>query len=207
MRHRDFAFGEHTLSLWTACDLDPLLDSMMQKPDTDPDISDERMPYWAELWPSSLLMAEVMTRHFPSLPDGPFLEMGCGPALPSTLAAVLGRQGIATDYVQEARWLAELNLSTNRVSQQVRVQHLDWREPWEETFPWILAGDIAYETRNFEPILTCWDRMLAQGGQIWLAEPGRSIAKRFFADLEEAGWKREPIGNKERVTVYRITRG
>ena len=206
MRHRDFGFGDHTLTLWTACDLDPLLDRMMNKPDSDPDIKDERMPYWAELWPSSFLMAEVMIRHYPKLPEGRFLEIGCGPALPSTLAGVLGKQGVASDYLEEARWLAELNLGTNGVQEAVEVRHLDWREPWDETFSWILAGDIAYETRNFDPILECWEKMLAPGGQIWLAEPGRSVAKGFFDDVYEQGWHRDIIGKKERVTVHRITR-
>lgn len=206
MRHREYSFGEETLTLWTACDIDPLLDQLMAKPDSDPDIVDDRMPYWAELWPSSLLMADVITNHSPKLPKGDFLEMGCGPALPGCIAARLGKQGVVTDYLKEARWLAELNLMENGVQDQVQVRHLDWREPLPERYSWILAGDVAYEPRNFQPILSCWDAMLAEGGQVWCAEPGRSVAKAFFSLAEQDGWIREEIGQKERVTVYRMFR-
>ena len=206
MRHREFTFGDQTLTVWTACDIDPLLDRLTHQDPSSPELKDERMPYWAELWPSSLLMAEVMTNHFPKLPEGEFLEMGCGPALPSLLAARLGIQGLATDYLQEARWLAELNLNENQVSGQVQVAHLDWREPMDSRFSWILAGDIAYESRNFRPIADCWSAMLAPGGQIWLGEPGRSVARDFFHLLRQENWKVETIGRKERVRVHRITR-
>lgn len=206
MRHRDFTVGEVSLTLWTACDLDPLLDQLMNRAEDDPDLVDERMPYWAELWPSSLLMAEVMSRHHPRLPAGPFLEMGCGPALPSIMAAKLGRGGWATDYLQEARWLAEVNLSSNQVLDRVQVHHLDWRTPLDRQFPWILAGDVSYEARNFDPLLQCWDQMLQPDGEVWLAEPGRSVAKPFFDLLREQNWTVEVIGEKERIRVHRIRR-
>lgn len=205
MRHRDYIIGGISLTLWTALEIDPLLDRLIQKKQSDPDVLDERMPYWAELWPSSFLLAEVMANHAPKLPKGEFLELGCGPALAGVYAARLGKSGTVTDYLQEARWLAKANAMENHVEDKIKVEHLDWREPPDKTFSWILAGDVAYEPRNFRPLMECWTKMLSPGGEVWLAEPGRSIAKKFFTTLDENGWSSEVIGQKERVKVYRIT--
>lgn len=204
MRKREFTFGTENLTLWTTKDIDPLLDRMMSKHELDPEIADDQMPYWAELWPSSLLMAEVLVNQAPKLPEGEFFEMGCGPALPGILAARLGKQGTVSDYLEEALWLAELNVKENGVSDQVKIQRMDWREPLSKKVPWILANDVAYEKRAFRPLVDCWNDMLAPGGQIWLSEPGRSVAKGFFQLLEEEQWQTEVIGTKERVRVLRI---
>ncbi|MFT7512131.1 MAG: hypothetical protein ACI9QL_001338 [Candidatus Omnitrophota bacterium] len=38
-------------------DLDRLLEEMIAKGDDHPDVRDERMPYWAELWPDAIALA------------------------------------------------------------------------------------------------------------------------------------------------------
>lgn len=207
MRYRDYIFDEESVRIWTACDIDPLLDSLLSKGDSHPDVKDERMPYWAELWPSSIQMAKTIHACAVNLPDGPWLEMGCGPGLAGIMAAKAGRSGLCTDYMSEALWLAEVNARQNGCVDRTTFMLLDWRAPTlDRTFPWILAGDVAYETRNFGPLLNSFDRLLAPAGEIWLGEPGRSIAKEFFNLLAARGWHRGTISTKDGVNVYRLTR-
>ncbi|WFB34485.1 methyltransferase [Kiritimatiellota bacterium B12222] len=207
MRYQDFSFQQNTLQIWTACDIDPLLNALMEKDPDHPDVQDERMPYWAELWPSSLLMAETIALRHSHLPSGPWLELGCGPGLPGILAAQFGRKGVCSDYMQEALWLAELNAHQNGCADHIRFKRLDWREPdLSEHFRWILAGDVAYENRNFSPLLKTFDQLLSPDGEIWLGEPGRSVARPFFQAIEAEGWQREVIGQQAELSLHRIWR-
>jgi predicted nicotinamide N-methyase len=207
MRSQQYQFDGDEIRIWTACDIDPLLDNLMGKADSHPDVQDERMPYWAELWPSSILLAETIRKQRDSLPKGPWLEIGCGPGLAGLMAAKCGRSGLCTDYMREALWLAGLNAHQNGCDERMDFKPLDWRSPnLTRTFPWILAGDVAYETRNFQPLADCFGQLLAPGGQIWLSEPGRSIAVSFFTLLENAGWARTKIVTQKGVSLYRIMR-
>lgn len=192
--------------IWTACDLDPLLEELERKPDDDPAIIDEQMPYWAELWPAGLALATCILDPRHSRPPGPWLELGCGPGMAGIAAALSGSPGVCTDYQQEAIWLAELNAIENGID-NLSASLLDWRRPpGDQTYPWILASDITYEERNFQPLLDCFETLLAPGGEIWFAEPGRSIAKPFYDQLFENGWMRHRICHRKPMNIQRLRR-
>lgn len=205
MCRRTVQIAQSDFELWTACDLDPLLEALAAKPAHDPDVLDERLPYWAELWPSARVLAEaILTR--PSLPEGPWIELGCGPGLPGLAALHMGRSGTWTDYMPEALELAEWNALTRGIHHpQTRL--LDWRAPPADLkAPWILAADVAYEERNFAPLLNCFDTLLQPGGEIWFSEPGRPVASAFFEALEQSGWQRDLLLQIDTIVVYRIKR-
>lgn len=206
MREQRIDAGGQTFRLWSACDLDPLLDSLSNKPPDDPEVVDERLPYWAEVWPSARLLAEaVMSLPLPTR-SGPWLELGCGPGLAGIAASKRGVPGIWSDYMKEALWLAELN-AINAGQENPGVLQLDWREPpGDLRVPWILASDVAYEERNFPPLLDSFEALLLPGGEIWFAEPGRPVARIFMAELAEAAWERHAILQEARITVWRLRR-
>jgi len=205
MRSRKFALGARQVDFWTAVSLDPLLAVLAEKPAEDPDVQDERLPYWAELWPSALGLAEVISEA-ETLPAGPWLELGCGPGLPGIAAGLRGRAGIFSDYMPEALWLAELNARSAGLP-HLETRLLDWRTPPPALrVPWILAADVAYEVRNFSPLLGCFETLLCPGGEIWFSEPGRRVAEGFFAEMSAAGWQREVLGTAGSVTVSRFRR-
>ena len=58
------------------------------------------MPYWAELWPSGLALADYVATL--DLAGRRVLELGCGLALPSFAAALGGADVLATDWAPEA---------------------------------------------------------------------------------------------------------
>ena len=61
---------------------------------------EEFMPYWAELWSSSLALAHDVARR--SLRGARVLELGCGLGLPSIAAALAGGRVLATDWSPDA---------------------------------------------------------------------------------------------------------
>ena len=164
---------------------------------------DERMPYWAELWPAGVALARAVSGA--SLRGRRVLELGCGGlALPSIAAALAGARVLATDWAEEALSLAEANAERNGA--RIEVATAAWGSPDAllAAAPWdlVLAADVLYEDRNVDLMLDLLPRL---GREVWLADPGRATAERF---LERAGerWQRretqDPVAPA--VTVHRL---
>src|SRR3954451_24843078 len=61
---------------------------------------EEYLPYWAELWPSALGLAEAVGAA--DVAGRRVLELGCGLGVPSLVAALAGAEFLATDWSPEA---------------------------------------------------------------------------------------------------------
>jgi predicted nicotinamide N-methyase len=46
-------------------------------------------------------------------------------------------------------------------------------EPPTERFDLVMTADLLYDRRNVEPLLALVPRVLAPGGEVWVADPGR----------------------------------
>ena len=55
-------------------------------------------------------------------------------------------------------------------------------------FPVVLAADVLYERRDIEPLLALTERVVAPGGDLWLAEPNRVPALLVVETLKTRGW-------------------
>ena len=145
---------------------------------------DEFMPYWAELWPAALALAREVERH--ELTDARVLELGCGLALPSLVAAARGARVVAVDWAADAIELLERNAERNGLA--LEAEAADWRdtEPLAARAPFdlVLASDVLYEERNVEPLL---ELVLRLTQRVLLAEPGRPHAAAFF-EAAARGW-------------------
>lgn len=144
---------------------------------------DERLPYWAELWPSSLALAAWLAEHRADIAGKRCLDMGCGLGFTALAGRWLGAEVIGMDYDAEALRYARANAELNAVD-GVNWRRMDWREP---DLPAggtdvIWAGDIVYERRFANPIAAFIAYALAPGGRAWIAEPGRAV----FSCLPEA---------------------
>jgi predicted nicotinamide N-methyase len=136
---------------------------------------DERLPYWAELWPSSLILA----RHIATL-DGKgrsLLELGCGIGLVAAAASGAGFAVTATDYYADALLFASVNVARNGGAEP-RVMELDWRAVPEGLgrFDVIVASDVLYELGYPSLIADVVARALARDGIAIVADPGRVAA-------------------------------
>lgn len=147
---------------------------------------DEFLPYWAELWPSGLALAEAVARL--ELDGLDVLELGCGLGVPSLVAAARGARVVATDWAPEALALLEANAARNRVA--VETLRMDWRQPAvlaARRFDLVLAADVLYEARNVEPLLDVLPDVLRPGGEAVLADPGRTHAEPFLDGARARG--------------------
>jgi predicted nicotinamide N-methyase len=146
---------------------------------------DEFMPYWAELWPSGVALARVVSEL--DLTGMRALELGAGLGLPALAAAVRGADVLATDWADEAVALLRENAARNGIA--LRAERVRWDDPAQllEGAPWdlVLGADLLYEERNASLLLELLPRLGAR--DVLLADPGRPAAAGFLAhwDVEE----------------------
>ncbi|HEV3002574.1 MAG TPA: class I SAM-dependent methyltransferase [Solirubrobacteraceae bacterium] len=168
---------------------------------------EERMPYWAELWPSGVALARALAGR--ALGGRRVVELGCGGlALPSIAAALGGPRVLATDWSAEALALAERNAERNGAA--IETAACAWERPAElvRRGPWdlVLAADVLYEQRNVSLLLELLPRL---GGEVWLADPNRPALPEFLAGAAERGFAVSSTGAREPpgVGVHRLSRG
>lgn len=127
---------------------------------------DERLPYWAELWPSSLALAAWLAEHRTDIAGKRCLDMGCGLGFTALAGRWLGAEVIGMDYDAEALRYARINAELNAV-EGVDWRRMDWREPELPAggMDVIWAGDIVYERRFAEPIAVFLAYALTAGGR------------------------------------------
>ena len=156
---------------------------------------DERLPYWAELWPSARGLAEELLDVPP--PEGRVLELGCGIALPSLALRSRGVDVIASDYYGEALEFAIANAERNGLA-PLETLLLDWRSTPDglEPFDLVIAADVLYEKRNAEALAVLLPRIIAPDGRALFADPGRTYVETFRQLLEARGWRMEETGRR-----------
>jgi predicted nicotinamide N-methyase len=163
---------------------------------------EELLPYWAELWPSSVALAKAVGAR--SLRGARTLELGCGLGLVSVAAAIAGARVLATDWSAEAIRFTQANAERNGVS--VRAAVVDWSAPGEllAQAPWqlVLGSDVLYETRNVAQMLSLLPRLVDESGEVWIADPGRQTSMEFL-ELAERDWDRDTI-ERDRIEIHRL---
>ena len=170
-------------------DMDKLWADMDQK-----NGEEARLPYWNEIWPSSLALAGWLAEMQDDIRGKACLDMGCGLGFTALLGRWLGADVTAMDYEAQALEYAEINAKLNSV-EGVDFQVMDWREPTfpPESFDRVWAGDVMYEQGFAEPIASFLAAMLKQGGRAWIAEPGRDIFHYLLDVLPEHGLRYKKI--------------
>ena len=160
---------------------------------------DEFLPYWAELWPSGLALAEAVAGL--ELRGLRVVELGAGLGLPSLVAALGGADVLASDWAADAVELLELNAERNGIALRAARVRWDEPEPLLAEAPWelVLGADLLYERRNADLLLELLPRL---GRTVLLADPGRPFEQGFL-EQAAARWEvaTEPAGS---VKLHRL---
>lgn len=172
---------------------------------------DERLPYWAELWPSAKVLAECVVRL-----DGAnrrLIELGCGSGLVTTCASLAGFDVVASDYYPDATRFARLNAWWNHAPVP-RALTLDWRHLPGTTgrYDLVVASDVLYERAYGDLVARAVAAVLAPEGFALIADPGRVARDDFLGVLPALGLalrRREEVPFAEgtirqTITVFEI---
>ena len=176
-------------------------------------VKDERLPYWADVWPSSIVLA---SRLMDLKGRGKTaLELGCGVGLSTLAATSAGFDVLSTDYYEDALDVTRANVFRN-LGTIARTRLVDWRHLPVDlgTFDLVFASDVLYEKEYAELLPVLLRGLLGPTGIALIADPGRVAAPVFVEACAEHGLvirNRETrpfeAGEiKQRIDIYEIGR-
>lgn len=149
-------------------------------------VIDERLPYWADLWPSARVLATAMLEEHGE--GRTLLELGCGLGLDTIAAMMAGFDVTATDYYEQAIHMTRANAARN-LEREPTVRMVNWRH-WPEDigqFDVVMAADVLYEKEYAPLVAQCIARAMKPGGVAIVADPGRLALPAFREALEPNG--------------------
>jgi predicted nicotinamide N-methyase len=203
----DATVDEHTFSILKPANSDDLIRE-------EDFVKDERLPYWADVWPSSIILAGKLLEL-----DGhgkTALELGCGVGLSTLAATRAGYDVLATDYYEDALDVTRANVFRN-LGTIARTRLVDWRHlPLDlGTFDLIFASDVLYENEYAKLLPILLRGLLSTEGIALIADPGRVAAPVFVEACGEHGLviqKKETrpfeAGEiRQKIDIYEIGRG
>lgn len=168
---------------------------------------DERLPYWADLWPSAIVLAQEVAAL-----DGAgrsAIEFGAGLGLPSLAAAHAGFDLLVSDYYDDALLFARRNALRN-LGRDLRTRMVDWRALPEGLgrFDLVLAADVLYE-RPYAPLVArAVVSALSPQGVALIADPGRVALGACLAECAALGAvvrERKAVRHEEGAAKHTIT--
>jgi predicted nicotinamide N-methyase len=160
---------------------------------------DERLPYWADIWPSAIALSEYVLENQQVFKGKRILELGCGLGLVGITVTAIGEDVLFTDYDPHALRFTQTNFKRN-FNRPASVQLLDWRNPGHsESFDIILAADILYEKRWLGPVLNILDKKLTMHGIAYIADPDRTVAREIYSMIESKNWHRQSVLKRTKV--------
>ncbi len=139
---------------------------------------DERLPYWAEFWPSSIALAERLASE--SGAGRRLLELGCGVGLVAAVAAWRGFDVTATDYYADALEFVRFNAAQNG-ERPPATRLVDWRDFPENIgrFDVVVASDVLYERPYADLVAAAFAATLEPHGLGILTDPQRQKGALF----------------------------
>ncbi len=173
-------------------------------------VADERLPYWADLWPSAQILANEVA--IMRLAGQRVLELGCGLGVVALGAAMAGAEVTATDYYDDALLFAKLNVSA-ATGKTVATRMVNWVAMPEDLgkFDVVLASDVLYEHRYAAMVADAIAKTLVRGGEAIVADPGRIALEEFLEECRDRGLTSEGDPRsyvdgeiKQTITLWRL---
>lgn len=165
-------------------------------------------PSWASVWPAAAALAAHLASN-PELVEGKrAVELGCGLAIPSLVAAASGaasvtlmdREPLALHCALSTAECCGLSVGPVGGTEVVAASVCDWGEFAEQSaglnggVDLVLAAEVLYDPADAAPLASCVARILGasgRGGKLLLADPaqGRAVGcrERLLAALEASG--------------------
>jgi predicted nicotinamide N-methyase len=137
-------------------------------------------PYWTQVWPSALAMAEFLLKHPEYVKEKEILELAAGLGLPSLAIADKAKKVCCSDYLPEAVETMRMSVAYNGLK-NVECRLLDWNELPEELKPDVLLlSDINYDPSGFDVLYEVIKKFLEKKATIVLSTPQRLMGASFI---------------------------
>ena len=142
-------------------------------------------PYWMHLWPGALAMARRLARAAEVGPGARILELGCGLALPSLVAARRGARVVACDALHAPLRFARRSASDCGVA----LLQMDWSAPaLRGGFDVCVGADVAYDIDAEPALAAALGGLSAPHGVVWLADSVNTARASLARRLGDGGF-------------------
>ena len=185
-----------TLDILQIQNMDEYLEKLADKnSSTDP----LELPFWAKIWPASILMSYSLDQLSEDAPQKTVLEIGAGVGLCGLYSAALGFRTTITDNNADALLFSKINALKNNLEDRIEVCHADIKDSsLENSFDYILGSEILYIEKLNQPLIEFISGHLKPGGRVILSADYKRQSNKFFqlaAELFDI--QQKTIGYKE----------
>lgn len=150
----------------------------------------ERLPYWAEVWPSGRVLCGVLAAM--DLTGRSVIELGAGIGTGAMVAAMRGARALSTDWYEAAVEFSRWNARNLGLDMHALV--MDWRDPPDDVlagapYDLVVGADILYEARNGEALGLLIPALCGPATEVIIADPRRPDARAFVEAMQAAAWE------------------
>ena len=151
------------------------------------DISPSLWPLFGMIWPSGLMLADIMSRE--DITGLNILELGCGLGIASMIINARGGKVLATDYHPNAEEFLEENSRLNGLDDTPFLR-CDWRAQQENMgrFDLIIGSDLLYEPDHPERLALFISQHANENTTIIIVDPKRKLQNKFRKRMENLGY-------------------
>lgn len=149
-------------------------------------ISSATWPLFGLIWPSAVILAEIMNEY--PLEGLKILEVGCGLALASLVAHHRGADITASDYHPLVPAFLEENIALNNFL-PIRYAAADWGKTGRiGKFNLIIGSDLLYEPDHPAMLSAFINRNASDAAVVIIIDPGRKLQGKFTRMMTELGF-------------------
>ncbi|MBI3541748.1 MAG: methyltransferase domain-containing protein [Deltaproteobacteria bacterium] len=186
--------GPVAVTIETIADLDQAINKLCDGVDdkaAEAVFVEDLCPYFGVVWPAARAVSEHVARMGEWLKGKTVLELGCGLALPSLVAAKLGAKVTATDFHPEVPDFLARNVGHNALTDANLVyKNYDWRKDESlGTFDFVVGSDILYEASHPKDVAKALAAHCTRGSHIILGDPGRVYLQSCIDALVALGFR------------------
>lgn len=189
--------GEHRLQILQLVDLEKYIDRLVEEPG-----SKIELPFWAKIWPASILLSYYLTSLTPEPDRKKVIELGCGIGLAGLFAASRGFNVILSDYNLDALIFSKINILKNSLQDRAAVLQVDFtRNRLNQKFDYIIGSEIfCPESGNRSLVKFLLNHLNNKSSsEVFLAADYKRKARKFFqAANNEFHITQKNIGYKEK---------
>lgn len=205
--------GDVSLEVLQIKNMQQYIDKLMDKTRAGKKI---RLPLWAKVWPSSLILGYTLTQ-FPFSDGCKILEVGAGSAVNSLVLAERGIDITITDTDQDALLFSKINALKNGLADSVKILPTDFsKESLDASYDYIVGCELLYDETGFDALADYLVEALADqdSAEVLLAIDQKRQARSFFelADKRFAMMKSsarytdEETGDENVINLFRLKR-
>ncbi|WP_461834355.1 class I SAM-dependent methyltransferase [Desulfothermus sp.] len=138
------------------------------------------LPFWAKIWPTSILLGYVLHR-IPRQKDDSLLEIGAGMGICGLIAAKLGFDVTISDIDEDSLMISQINIIKNNLSENARVKKIDFtRDRLNKKFKYIIGSEVLYRQEHYRPLVKFFLNHMDKDSTVILAKDYHLKAKKFF---------------------------